>query len=76
MSEMPLYQSHKRVRALRISRVDGEVVYFAEDHPPMNAKPNMFARYTPVPGDYWVKYEDGYESISPCEAFEEGYTRV
>lgn len=27
-------------------------------------------------GGYYVKYEDGYESWSPSEAFEDGYTRV
>ncbi len=35
--------------------------------------PNMTARYTPVAGDFWVVYEDGYQSISPRAAFEAGY---
>lgn len=38
--------------------------------------PNMFARYMPVIGDYYVVYEDGYASISPRQAFEEGYHRL
>ena len=36
----------------------------------------MFARYTPVVGDYLVEYEDGYRSISPRAAFEGGYTEA
>ncbi len=37
-------------------------------------EPKMFARYTPVVGDYYVVYDDGYASISPAKAFEEGYS--
>jgi hypothetical protein len=34
----------------------------------------MTARYTPKVGDYWVVYDgDGYQSISPHEAFLAGY---
>jgi hypothetical protein len=36
----------------------------------------MFARYIPVKGDYYVVYDDGYKSFSPAKAFEEGYTRI
>ena len=36
----------------------------------------VFSRYVPVPGDYYVVYDDGYKSVSPQKAFEEGYTRV
>lgn len=35
--------------------------------------PALFARYSPVAGDYLVRYEDGYLSISPKKAFEDGY---
>ena len=34
------------------------------------------SRYMPKPGDYFVVYDDGYESYSPAKAFEEGYTRI
>ena len=30
----------------------------------------MLARYTPVPGDYWVIQEDGYIYVNPKEVFE------
>ena len=38
---------------------------------------SIFARYTPEPGDYLVVYQpDGYISISPKAAFEDGYTII
>jgi hypothetical protein len=36
----------------------------------------MLARSLPVPGDYLVTYDDGYQSISPGKAFEEGYSEI
>lgn len=33
----------------------------------------MFSRYTPVAGDFYVVYADGYKSFSPRKAFLEGY---
>lgn len=31
-------------------------------------------KHNPLVGGYYVRYEDGYESYSPAEAFESGYT--
>jgi len=74
---MPQYQSHKKVWALQIDRVEGDTIHFVKQHyAPVMAKPGMFARYAPVHGDYLVRYEDGYESISPQKAFEEGYALI
>jgi hypothetical protein len=39
----------------------------------IDADPAMFRRYTPVPGDRYMVYEDGYKSFSPKKAFEDGY---
>lgn len=33
-------------------------------------------RHKPLVGGYYVLYADGYESYSPAEPFEGGYTRV
>lgn len=81
MIEMPLYQSHKKVRALEIAAVRpayGTVILeFAEPgHPPKLIDSKMCARYVPVPGDFYVVYEDGYDSISPRQPFLDGYTRL
>ena len=76
-TEMPRYQSHKRVWALKIAAVEGHRIT-PEDKTflPIDCPAEMFARGTPEPGDYLVQYEgDGYRSFSPAKAFEEGYTR-
>lgn len=78
---MPRYQSHKIVGALRIAAVSGQTVTFEPAtiglktffFDPFEAAPEMFLRYTPTAGDYYVVYEDGYDSFSPRKAFEEGY---
>lgn len=72
------YQSHKIVEAARITDVTGCTLTLdtpagAETH---EVDPTLFARYTPVTGDYLVRYADGYLSISPKAAFEEGYTEI
>ena len=37
---------------------------------------DLTSRYLPVPGDYLVRYEDGYLSISPKAVFEAGYAAI
>lgn len=88
-AEMPRYKSHKEVRALKIRHVEYDkapegqdrsawlrLTFVEPQYAPIKIPPEMFARYEPVVGDYYVVYEDGYRSISPAKAFEEGYTRV
>ena len=84
--EMPFYICHKRVRALEIASVEGdrEVHHQAIERKitfrdqsgalqPIWLPLNMFIRYIPKPGDFYVVYEDGYQSFSPRKAFLEGY---
>lgn len=77
-AQMPRYQSHKRVWALKIAAVDGHRITPADrGFAPVDCPAEMFARGTPKPGDYLVQYEgDGYRSFSPGKAFEEGYTAL
>lgn len=73
---MAAFKSNKRVLAGEITEVtvagcyvknaDGEAVFRAFE-------PNMTARYAPVPGDWWIVYEDGYQALSPRDAFVKGY---
>lgn len=80
--EMPRYQSHKKVWALQIKSTGeapgGQVRLEFEEagYAPIWLPLEMFSRYMPVPGDYYVVYDDGYKSISPAKAFEEGYRLV
>lgn len=74
--EMPRYISHKQVWALEIDTVNVHYISFRDKgYAPINCSPQMFTRYTPVPGDYYVQYQDGYKSFSPRKAFLEGYTK-
>jgi hypothetical protein len=77
MAEMPRYKCHKEVSALRIKEVSGNTLSFWEPlFAPIEVDPKIFSRYTPVPGDYYVVYDDGYKSISPAKPFQEGYTPI
>jgi len=79
---MARFKSHKIVHAGTIVAVSlGEPTVLtltdAEGNPFSITRPSaMFARYAPQIGDYLVVYEDGYESVSPRGAFENGYLRV
>ena len=81
IDKMPVYISHKRVRALEIAgcenKPDGSArLYFAGDFEPIAIDPVLLIRYSPKPGDFFVVYEDGYESQSPRKAFLDGYTKA
>jgi len=81
--EMPRYVSHKKVWALEIEDVsdrgeqseDRQLSFRDLGYGPIVAPGEMFARYVPVAGDFYVVYADGYKSFSPRQAFLEGYTR-
>jgi len=87
-TEMPRYKSHKEVWALKIESIvdptekgnesDGSrVLHFVDKwYAPMRVKHEYVSKHKPQAGGYYVRYKDGYESWSPAEAFEEGYTLV
>jgi len=78
--QMPLYNCHKQVRALKIARIEreeaGGAVIFPEEEEfaPFRVNPDFMNKHQPKAGGYFVAYKDGYISFSPAEAFEEGYT--
>jgi len=75
--KLPRYKCHKEVSALKIQEINGLTLTFIDPgYPPIDVEPLIFARYYPVPGDYYVVYDDGYASISPAKAFEDGYTKI
>ena len=41
----------------------------------MAVSTDFMRKHNPKAGGYLVVYKDGYQSFSPAEAFEEGYTR-
>lgn len=79
---LPLYRCHKLVRALQIGivtpLVDGgaDLAFNEPNFESAEVAAAFVQKHNPQPGDYLVLYEDGYQSISPWQAFEDGYTRV
>jgi hypothetical protein len=90
--EMPKYQSHKKVWALKIQFIlmdaelakidnretDGSALLTFDDsrYVPKRVDAEYMHKHKPQAGGYFVVYEDGYLSWSPAQAFEEGYTLV
>lgn len=75
--QMPQYQCHKKVWALKIESADESTVYFEDKrYAPMYVGPAWVDKFNPEAGGYLVVYEDGYRSYSPAKAFESGYSLI
>lgn len=72
---MKRYQCHKQVFAAKILSIADRTLYL-ENGSEFTCPWSMLARILPVPGDYLVTYDDGYQSVSPGKAFEEGYSEI
>lgn len=85
--EMPIYQSHKKVWALKIKEIvvdgggtdnesDGSAMITPEEsaYSPFKVDSSYMHKHNPEVGGYYVVYEDGYKSWSPAGAFEGGTT--
>lgn len=86
---LPSYRCHKRVQAVKIKDVSlhdptgsdppvpfagGFIIHDLPDLGPIPFDAAFWEKHKPKAGDYLVIYEDGYRSISPEKAFEDGYT--
>jgi hypothetical protein len=79
VTDWPEYESHKVVRAAKIVDItrtpDDELVIWVGDYPYERFGPTVDAMAEKAEiGGYAVVYPDGFKSISPAKAFEEGYT--
>ncbi len=87
--QMPRYKCHKEVWALKIATVegggpigdtgeeDGGTLHFEDaQFAPKIMTAEYMSKHRPVSGGYYVRYPEGYESWSPADAFEAGYTKV
>lgn len=80
---LPRYRCHKVVQAARILEVE-TLQYphlLLEMSTPDTAMSvpvdrKWLAQHDPKVGGYYVRYEDGYTSYSPAEAFERGYSLI
>ena len=87
--EMPKYQSHKKVWALKIKSIvivrDGEnresdgsamITPKEEGYASFEVDCEYMHKHKPQVGGYFVQYKGGYKSFSPAKEFEEGYTII
>ena len=79
----PKWKSHKVVEAALIASIGrietdahtGSVLILHDmDGPALAVSDAYMEKHQPQIGGYYVRYPDGYESWSPAQAFEEGYT--
>lgn len=89
-SLLPPYQSHKIVHAARILAIgakSGEHINLQVEIPIrsgavrkgitlIEVESAWVEKHKPEVGGYLVAYADGYQSYSPAQAFEEGYTLI
>lgn len=80
--QLPRYQCHKKVWALKIRAIEfkenGDAVVAVEaPFLPLELK-NYRSNFKGNENDlgYYIQYEDGYKSWSPTKAFEDGYTKL
>lgn len=80
MMEMPKYNCHKKVWALKISEVEitdsdggGFLKFEDERFSNRDMSSEFMTKHKPKSGGYFVVYEDGYNSFSPKDVFEDGY---
>lgn len=92
LRQMPMYQSHKKVWALKIAEIvrdsdvanqhgretDGSAMITPTDpqYAPFRVDAGYVNKHRPEAGGYYVVYDDGYKSFSPAKAFEDGYTLI
>ncbi len=82
---LPKYKCHKEVHAVKIETImamnpldDASflLVPVDKDINPIKVDARYMEKHKPGEGGYYVIYEDGYESFSPEQAFEAGYTLI
>jgi hypothetical protein len=73
---LPRWRCHKVVSAFRIEQIvfliDGLELASTDHRVIVNDA--YVRKHNPQVGGYYTRYEDGYESWSPAEAFEAGYS--
>ena len=80
-AEMPKYQCHKIVHALKIEYIERETdgtatIIPEEGYAPFKVSAEYVNKHKPQRGGYFVVYEGGYQSWSPADVFEAGYTLI
>lgn len=84
-AQLPKYQCHKQVWALKIAAVHDPstnaneawlITPVESGYASFVVSDSYIKKHNPQAGGYWVQYKGGYQSYSPAEEFEDGYTRM
>lgn len=79
---LPKYKCHKEVWALKIANIvefednGAKITPQEAEYGAFKVDSNYVKKHKPAIGGYYVVYKDGYESYSPADAFENGYSRI
>lgn len=75
---MPVEVKAVAIKAVGNLRPDGSRLLMLEDGEDSCALASgaMLARFTPAPGDYFVRQEDGYTYLNPKAVFERKYKEL
>lgn len=82
VNELPRWRCHKVVRGFQIAQMvplEGTTQVRLIDATgafQVDVSNQYVIRYKPQVGDYYALYEDGYESLSPADAWEGGYAPI
>lgn len=77
---MKTYTCHKRVQAAKITEIESPLAVdmntyrIGFDGGSVDVGIEYMRKHNPKVGGYFVQYEDGYQSFSPADPFEAGYT--
>lgn len=75
--KLPSYDCHKQVQACLIKEVRAlhlQLIPVDKEIGPIEVDQAYFDKHRPQAGGYFVVYEGGYQSFSPADVFEAGYT--
>jgi hypothetical protein len=76
---LPLWRCHKQVQAVRVRSIraygDGSAA-LGHEGGEISVTAEWMRKHQPHLPGYFVRYQDGYESWSPADAFEGGYTAL
>ena len=76
---MKTYKCHKQVKAFKISDIkliEDSIYNLVGSNDIVMVREDFMQKFKPEVGGYYVLYNDGYQSYSPAEPFEEGYTEL
>ncbi|MEE8364187.1 MAG: hypothetical protein V3R76_00235 [Gammaproteobacteria bacterium] len=77
---MQKYKCHKVVEAMKIDEMkihpDGSATFYGSGGQSVTVSLEYQQKHNAFAHGYYIRYKDGYESWSPSEAFEAGYSLI